>query len=327
MRIQQVRTAIAAAVSANRKGKHIVLFLHGAPGTAKSALVHSEAQNHSMQFLDWRLSIHEPVDFTGVPTIQDGKTVFCPPGWLPTGGNGFLFLDEYPQSMLSMQNVGGQLIYDRKIGDYTLPPGWVVILAGNDTKDRAGVTKTPQQINNRVIHIDVEPDHDSWRDWAMDNGIDERLLAFLDLRQELLCKPSPDARAFPTLRSWDFANTILGEELPRPIQFEMLSGTVGPGPAAELVSFLDVYDGVVSWRDVFDVPVAAALPEGPANSYALMSVLSRRVTINTIDALVIYLRRISREMGNLCMTDAGRLNPVLKETKAYTAWAIDNHIR
>jgi hypothetical protein len=57
-----------------------------------------------------------------------------------------------------------------------------------------------------------------------------------------------------------------------------------------------------------------------------MSVLSRRVTIDTIDALVTYLRRVSREMGNLCMTDAGRLNPVLKETTAYTQWAIDNHI-
>jgi hypothetical protein len=57
-----------------------------------------------------------------------------------------------------------------------------------------------------------------------------------------------------------------------------------------------------------------------------MSVLSRRVTIDTVDSLVIYLRRISREMGNLCMTDAGRLSPVLKETQAYTQWAIDNHI-
>jgi hypothetical protein len=106
----------------------------------------------------------------------------------------------------------------------------------------------------------------------------------------------------------------------------MISGAVGPGPAAELVGFLDVYAGLVSWREVFDVPVAARLPDGPANYYALMSVLARRVTIDTIDALVIYLRRISREMGNLCMTDAGRLSPALKETRAYTQWSIDNHI-
>jgi hypothetical protein len=327
MRIQHIHTAIDAVISAARdKGRYLCIFLHGPPGSAKSALAREAARRNRMRFMDLRLSIHEPVDLTGVPMVKDGKTVFCPPGWLPTDGEGVLFLDEHSQAMLSMQNVSGQLIYDRCVGDYTLPPGWIVILASNDAKDKAGTSRTPQQINNRVIHIDVEADYDGWRDWAMDNGIDARLIAFLDHRQELLCKPSPDARAFPTLRTWDFASTIIGEELPRPIQYEMLAGTVGPGPAAELTGFLDVYAGLVSWRDVLANPETAALPEGPANSYALMSVLSRRVTIDTIDALVIYLRRISREMGNLCMTDAGRLSPVLKETKAYTQWAIDNHI-
>ncbi len=326
MRIQQVHTAIDAVISAARKGRYLCIFLHGPPGSAKSALAREAARRNRMRFMDLRLSIKEPVDLTGAPQVVDGKTVFCPPGWLPVDGEGVLFLDEYAQAMLAMQNVGGQLIYDRCVGDYTLPPGWIVILASNDAKDKAGTSRTPQQINNRVIHIDVETDYDGWRDWAMDNEIDARLIAFLDHRQELLCKPSPDARAFPTLRTWDFASTIIGEDLPRPIQYEMLAGTVGPGPAAELTGFLDVYAGLVSWRAVLANPVTAALPEGPANSYALMSVLSRRVTIDTIDALVIYLRRISREMGNLCMTDAGRLSPVLKETQAYTQWAIDNHI-
>ena len=330
MRIQHVHTAIDAVISAARKGRYLALFLHGHPGSAKSALVRAAARRNRMQFMDLRLSIHEPVDLTGVPTIRDGKTLFCAPAWLPTDGEGILFLDEYAQAMLAMQNVGGQLIYDRRVGDYVLPPGWIVILASNDLKDRAGTTKTPQQINNRCIHIDVEVDYEGWRNWAIENDdnsdIDARLIAFLDARQELLCKPSPDARAFPTARTWEFSSIILGEELPRSIQFEMLSGTVGPGPAAELVGFLDVYAGLVSWRDVLANPEHAPLPDGPANNYALMSVRARRVSIDTIDALVTYLSRISREMGNLCMSDIARLHPVLKETRAYTQWSIDNHI-
>jgi hypothetical protein len=48
--------------------------------------------------------------------------------------------------------------------------------------------------------------------------------------------------------------------------------------------------------------------------------------MDTIQALTIYLTRMGKEMGNLCMTDVGRLHPALKETKAYTQWAIKHHI-
>jgi len=325
MRLEHVATAIDAVINANTKGRHLVLFLHGSPGSGKSALVKAAAQRHGIPLLDLRLSIKEPVDLTGMPKVENGETVFCPPGWLPKDGRGILFLDEYAQAMLAMQNVGGQLIYDRAVGDYTLPPGWVVILASNNLQDRAGVTQTPQQINNRVIHLDVDPDYDGWRNWAMDNS-DARLIAFLDHRQELLNQPSKDARAFPSLRTWEYVSHVLDEDLPHVIQAEMLGGTVGRGPAAELLGFLEVYAEIVSWRDVFTLPLTTRLPVGPASTYALMSVLSRRVDLSTIDALAIYLARLPREMGNLCMTDAGRIKPVLKETKAYTQWAIANHI-
>jgi hypothetical protein len=325
MKLQHVSSAIDAVISANQKGKHLVLFLHGSPGSGKSAIVADAAKRHEIALLDLRLSIKEPVDLTGMPKVENGETVFCPPGWLPKDGKGILFLDEYAQAMLAMQNVGGQLIYDRAVGDYRLPPGWVVILASNNQQDRAGTTQTPQQINNRVIHIDVDPDFDGWRNWAIDQ-IDSRVLAFLDYRQELLSKPSKDARAFPSLRTWEFVSDLLGEDLPPVIFQEMISGTVGGGPAAELIGFLDVYAGLVPWRDVFTDPHGAALPEGAASTYALMSVLSRRVSLTTVDALATYLNRISREMGNLCMTDAGRLHPEIKDTKAYTQWAINNHI-
>lgn len=325
MKLQHVSSAIDAVISANEKGKHLVLFLHGSPGSGKSAIVADAAKRHGLALLDLRLSIKEPVDLTGMPKVENGETVFCPPGWLPKGGRGILFLDEYAQAMLAMQNVGGQLIYDRAVGDYRLPPGWVVILASNNQQDRAGTTQTPQQINNRVIHIDVDPDFDGWRGWAIDQ-IDSRVLAFLDYRQDLLSLPSKDARAFPSLRTWEFVSDLLGEDLPPVIFGEMIGGTVGRGPGAEFLGFLDVYAGLVPWRKVFEEPETAPLPEGAASTYALMSVLSRRVSLTTVDALTTYLNRISREMGNLCMTDAGRLHPEIKETKAYTTWAIQNHI-
>ena len=321
--------AIKTAMSAKRKQDYIVPSLKGAPGTAKSALVEDAASRAGIPFWDVRLSIKDTVDLTGVPKVdKNGRTVFAPPGWLPSEGPGVLFLDEYAQAMLSMQNVGGQLIYDRRAGDYVVPDGVLIVLASNRQQDRAGTSQTPQQINNRVIHIDVDADYDDWRNgYALDAGIDQRVIAFLDFRPELLCQPSKDAEAFPTLRTWEYASNILGMELPPIVRNETLAGCVGKGAAAELIGFVDTYEqGVSLWREVFAKPKTAPIPPPGAPMYALMSVLARRVEYDTLETLIAYLERANKEMANLCIHDAARLKPVIKEHPAYVAWSVEHRI-
>ena len=328
MKPSHVACLLDAAIKRAAQGHYIVPFLKGAPGTAKSALVRDAANRAGIPFWDVRLSIKDTVDLTGVPRVEKGKTVFAPPGWLPTEGPGVLFLDEYAQAMLSMQNVGGQLIYDRKAGDYRVPEGVLIVLASNRQQDRAGTTQTPQQINNRTIHINVDADYDDWRNgYALDAGIDERIIAFLDLRTELLCQPSKDAEAFPTLRTWEFASNILGMELPPVVRNEALAGCVGQGPAAEVIGFLDTYErGISLWRDVFAHPKKAPIPDAGAPMYALMSVLARRVEYDTLETLLTYLERVNKEMANLCVHDAARFKPVIKEHPAYVSWSVDHRI-
>lgn len=320
--------AIRRALQAKKPRDYIVPFLHGAPGTAKSALVRDAAERAGIAFWDVRLSIKDTVDLTGVPKIEKGKTVFAPPGWLPSEGPGVLFLDEYAQAMLSMQNVGGQLIYDRRAGDYCVPDGVLIVLASNRMQDRAGTTQTPQQINSRCVHIDVDADYDDWRNgYALEAGIDERIIAFLDFRPELLCQPSKDAEAFPTLRTWEYASNILAMELPPVVRNETLAGTVGKGAAAELIGFIDTFEkGVSLWRDVFANPKKAPIPDAGAPMYALMSVLARRVEYDTLETLITYLKRVNKEMANLCVHDAGRLKPVIKEHPAYVGWSVEHRI-
>ena len=65
----------------------------------------------------------DPVDLRGVPSVEDGITVWNPPVFLPTEDDGkiLLFLDELPQGSPSVQNALFQLIKDRQLGEYTLP--------------------------------------------------------------------------------------------------------------------------------------------------------------------------------------------------------------
>jgi len=322
-----VKEVLRQLVAASETGTYLVPFLHGGVGAAKSAVVAQVAKELTIQFLDLRLSNHETVDVTGVPSVVDGRTIFNPPGWLPRDGKGILFLDELPQASVPMQNVAGQIIYDRKWGTYTLPPGWIVVIAGNRLEDRAGTTRTPQQINNRVIHINMDPDFLDWKPWALDNGVNPLLVAFLEARQELLHKPSPDKQAFPTLRTWAMANDVLALELPEPIRNETLMGTVGEGAAGEFISFLRTAQNIPSWKEVLRNPKRAGLPEGSAATYALMENLARRVTFETLEALTLYLPRMHNDdMANLCMSRAAKITPALTSHPAYTAWVLANRI-
>ena len=321
---REVATLLDQVIALNTRGKHIVIFLHGPVGVAKSAVVQAAADRNEIEFLDVRLARLDVTDLTGAMQVKGGKTYFAPPGWLPTSGRGILFMDEYPQAMTALQNIGGQLIYDRRVGEYVLPDGWIVVVAGNRQADRAGTTNTPQQINNRCAHITMDVSYNDWSEWADQTGIDWRILAFLDTRQELLSRPSKDKEAFPSLRTWEFVSHILTMELPPHIRNETIRGTIGEGEGAEFAAFLDVAENIVDWREVLKNPKGADLPEGPAPTYALMNVLARNVSIKTIDNLVLYLNRINTEMATLCMNFVERFHPVLKETKAFTKWQIDN---
>lgn len=328
MRTGNVSLVLDQVIKANTEGRHLVPFLKGAPGTAKSSLVLAAAQRAGIDFQDVRLSVREPVDLIGAMQVKNGKTVYAPPAWLPTEGRGILFFDEYAQAMLAMMNAAGQLLYERRIGDYNLPAGWVIVLASNRKQDRAGTSTVPQQINNRCIHINVDVRYDDWlSDYAVPAGIDWRVMHFLDQRQELMSKPSPDAEAFPSLRTWEYVSNILTMDLPTQVVEEMIMGTVGEGAGAEFIRSLRVADSIPPWRKVFTEPGNCPVPENVAALYALMSVLAINATTKNMTALTTYLKRCPPEMSAVCMHTLGRAQPGLKETKAYTDWALSNHIK
>ena len=90
----------------------------------------------------------------------------------------------------------------------------------------------PAPLANRFSHFEVDTNLDDWVAWAYDNGIDERVIAFLRFRPELLFDfdPAHNPVAFPSPRSWEFAHRALQKFDDHP---QLLQGTlqacVGPG--------------------------------------------------------------------------------------------------
>jgi MoxR-like ATPase len=104
-------------------------FIWGAAGIGKSDLIKLVAETRDLSLCDLRVALFDPVDLRGLPRAEEDKTVWLPPALLPRDGKGILFLDELTTAPQMIQAACYQLVLDRKLGEYTLPDGWVVIAA------------------------------------------------------------------------------------------------------------------------------------------------------------------------------------------------------
>ena len=150
-------------------------FIWGDPGIGKSDILRSVAAGLKIELVDARLSIYDPTDLKGFPVVKGtGKSQamhFVPPSLLPTKGKGILFLDELPAAPPAVQAAAYQLILDKKLGEYALPPGWAIVAAGNHARNGGVHYSLAPALANRFIHIEMECSQEDWDAWAAQNGI------------------------------------------------------------------------------------------------------------------------------------------------------------
>ena len=249
MRPAQLLTVLEREFQAALHGQHTPVMLWGPPGVGKSQMVALVAEQHGMPVIDVRLSQMEPSDLRGIPFRVEDRVEWAVPSMLPDaerhGDQGILFLDEITSVPPSVSAAAYQLILDRRLGASRVPAGWAIFAAGNRQGDR-GVTYTmPAPLANRFSHFEVDINLDDWVAWAYANGIDERLIAFLRFRPELLFEfdPAHNPVAFPSPRSWEFAHRALQkfDDVP-----DLLTGAlqacVGPAAGIELSAFVENLD-------------------------------------------------------------------------------------
>ena len=249
MRPAKLLVVLEREFNSTESGHHTPVMLWGPPGVGKSQMVAQVASTHNVPVIDIRLSQMEPSDLRGIPFRTDDSVEWAVPSMLPNaerhGPKGILFLDEITSAPPSVSAAAYQLILDRKLGNYEVPEGWAIFAAGNRQGDR-GVTYTmPAPLANRFSHYEVEVNLDDWVAWAWDRGINERLIAFLRFRPDLLFDfdPAHNPVAFPSPRSWEFAHNALHKFEDHPELFlGALQACVGPSAGIELKAFMDSLD-------------------------------------------------------------------------------------
>lgn len=253
--------------------RHRPIMCWGPPGASKTASAALVAQEMGVDLLDVRLGDLTPQDLRGLPVIdhENGATRYYPPAELPRSGEGILTLDEINLAPPALQGLAQQLVLARRLGDYRLPEGWLIVAMGNRKEDRAAVHAMPAPVANRFKHYLLQPSVDDWTEWALKTrSVHEHILAFLRYRPELLHKFDANAPAWPSPRSWHIASDDYrhgGSVVP----------SVGEGPGLEFEAYLQVYqqlpdiDAIIGGRGDRE-----RAPTEPSTRYALTMALAGR---------------------------------------------------
>ena len=306
-------------------------MLWGAPGIAKSAAAHQVGAARGWKVIEYRANLREPVDVRGIPVpdIKAGTTNWLVPDELPRadrdGERGILFLDEINTASPQMMAVLFGLVLDRRVGEYVLPDGWVIIAAGNRVSDRAAAQRMPTALRNRFAHFNIKPDVVAWCDWATKAGVAPEVVAFIRLRGSdvLHIMPKGDENAFPTPRSITKAAKYVNA--PKKLRYRLFASLIGEAVAAELDGFIELYRSLGSLDAIIADPNNAPVPTEASSRYAVCTGLGRLATRKTLPAIITYAKRLNhRESEILVMHDATTRDEKLKETAAYGKWAVEN---
>jgi hypothetical protein len=186
------------------------VFIWGPPGIGKSSLVQDFAVQVGLPCVSLLGSQLAPEDIIGVPQILEGTSRFCPPRMIARTEPYCLFLDELNACSHEVQKAFYSLIHERRIGEYMLPQGSIVIGAGNRAQDSAIVKPMSSALINRMIHVHLKVSHREWLDWAMQNEIHPLVVEYIQMRPDhLWSQPPKHEEPFSTPRAWHMLSDAL----------------------------------------------------------------------------------------------------------------------
>jgi len=247
---------------------------------------------------------------------------------------GIIVVDEADKMDLDVKKVIGEAALSGRLGPHTLPPGWIVWMAGNRQKDRSGSTKELDHLINRRIQIDVSDDIESWNDWAATNNVPYLYRAFANQNIDVVFSDGVPKEQGPwcTPRSLSEMG-FYHDRLPKgpdgvlpddELTCEEVAGGIGDAAAGQLFSFVKLEREMPKFEDIVANPKTCKLPSKPDASMLVAFNLAHRAAPQNIDPVVEYMERLGREFGVIFGRSAVRRDARLLASKGMAKWVKEN---
>jgi hypothetical protein len=242
-------------------------------------------------------------------------------------------LDEIAKAPQFIKNVLAPIIYERRVGNLSMPEGSVVVCFTNLSIEGLG-DSIQAHLRNRLVFVKMrKPSADEWVKWATDNGVNPMIIAFVsneprvmqsfldyekggmfegkDLSKDngFIFNPKSTQLAYATPRSLVAASDILDAGLgvlDDDTLEAALVGTVGATTAQALSSFIRFGREICEYSRVIKSPDTAPLSDNPTAQLIQVFQFVTRVADRTeAEAIVKYVWRMRAEMQSIfCNTVA-----------------------
>ena len=244
--IDTLATALAAQYR-DRRLRRRATMLWGTRGVGKSSIVQQLAASEGVPLVDLRLTTIEPVDLRGAVFADDEarRTVWFPPEFLPTADDpeGILFLDELTAADQRLQTSAYSLILDRRVGDYRLPDGWMIVAAGNAAFHGAVSHDMGTALADRMFHFHVQSTTRAFLAHALASGFAPEVMAYLQVRPDRLDDTAgqlaQDHLVGASPRGWEDVSNVLLSSLDERARRVFVQGRIGAANAADFFGVLD----------------------------------------------------------------------------------------
>lgn len=263
---EEIIHTVQAYTAKDEKGNYKIplvcqrpMLLMGPPGIGKTAIMKQIAREEKIGLVEYTLTHHTRQSAVGLPILK--KKNFGGKEYTVTEytmseiiasvyqcmeqqqvSEGILFLDEINCVSETLAPTMLQFLQNKTFGTHRLPPGWVIVAAGNPERYNKSVREFYMVTLDRVRSMEIEADYKVWRAYAQKRQIHTAVLAYLDLKQENFyqIREKQEGSCFVTARGWEDLSRILQvyEELEIPVTKELAEEYIRDGEiAADFAGF------------------------------------------------------------------------------------------
>lgn len=242
------------------------IMLVGSHGIGKSEILTDYFTTRGMRVVPLFLGqMSDPGDLIGLPILSNPTnlsnssnptnssnpsntplaTTFAPPYWFPSDGQPIvLFLDELNRARPEILQTVMDLALNRRLAGRTLPAGSRIISAVNEGEEYQLTLLDPALVSRFNIY-QFCPTAQEWLLWASQQGLDPRVIAFIESQPTLLDGTPEQKKGAdtglernPDRRSWQrVSDVILGRKDLGDDDLDLIAGIIGASAASRFYAF------------------------------------------------------------------------------------------